>query len=102
MRRAHPPFVDHWATVGGFVDAGEHPADAARREARRGLGLDVALIGILGVYGMPYPRRVVDQHRYVAEMVDDPVVSAEVLEWAWFTADELPEVMAWNHREPRR
>jgi len=31
VRRATDPFVDHWASVGGFVDPGESPADAARR-----------------------------------------------------------------------
>ncbi|WP_249009656.1 NUDIX domain-containing protein [Conexibacter sp. DBS9H8] len=42
-----------WQTVGGAVDPLEHPADAARREAREETGLEVELTGIAGLVGGP-------------------------------------------------
>lgn len=50
LRRVAPPRAGHWETPGGFCDGWEHPADAARREAREELGVDVVLDDLLGLY----------------------------------------------------
>lgn len=42
-----------WALPGGFVDYGERPEDAARREVEEETGLRATLIELLGVYGAP-------------------------------------------------
>lgn len=100
-RRAIDPYARYWASVGGFVNPGEHPADTARREAFEELGVTVELIGFLGVYAQPYRTdEWLTTTVYVGETQDDPHPDpAEVSEQAAFAPDNLPPVMAWNHSE---
>jgi 8-oxo-dGTP pyrophosphatase MutT (NUDIX family) len=44
----HAGHGDGWGVLGGAVDVGESPADAAVREAREELGVGVRLAGLLG------------------------------------------------------
>lgn len=44
---------DKWALPGGVMEMGETIADCARREVREETGLDVELLGIVGVYSDP-------------------------------------------------
>lgn len=96
MRRLMEPFAGYWATVGGFINPGEHPADAARREAREEVGLTVSLTGLLGLYVDRYtsdgPWTVTATYvgRADGEPVGDP---AEVAEIGWFGPQDVPDVM---------
>ena len=53
VKRANDPFKDFWALPGGFVEYGETVEQAAIREVKEETGLDVELLGILGVYSEP-------------------------------------------------
>jgi 8-oxo-dGTP diphosphatase len=101
-RRARDPFAGRWELPGGFVDLGEHPVDAARREVREELGLDVTVTGVVGTYVVPtHHSGWLEITTYVASIVGDPTPSpdpAEVSEWAWFPVGEIPDVMAGDHR----
>lgn len=101
IRRAIEPFKSHWAAVGGFINPGESPSEAAKREAHEELGVEVNLIGLLGVYHCEYvPGDWTVASVYVASTAKTPVSeTAEVSAWEWFGPDELPSQMAWNHRE---
>jgi 8-oxo-dGTP pyrophosphatase MutT (NUDIX family) len=50
LRRAAQPRAGEWELPGGFCDGWEHPVDAAAREAREELGVDVELGAFVGMY----------------------------------------------------
>ena len=50
LRRVREPRAGWWDLPGGFCDGWEHPADAAVREAREELGVDVRLGDFAGMY----------------------------------------------------
>jgi 8-oxo-dGTP diphosphatase len=50
LRRAAEPKRGCWEVPGGFCDGWEHPAEAAVREAREELGVEISLDEFLGMY----------------------------------------------------
>jgi len=50
VRRRFAPMEGTWAFPGGFLEVGESPEDAARREVFEETGLRVRLAGLLGSY----------------------------------------------------
>ena len=94
VRRAVEPERGKWALPAGYIDYGEHPAEAAIREVLEETGLQVEIAGLLDVQGgsaeigasivIIYAAHVVDG---VAQALDD----ADAV--AWFGRDEpLPEI----------
>jgi len=96
----HAGHADGWAILGGAVDPGESPAEAAVREAREEIGAGVRLARLVDVLGGPdyevtYPNG--DRVAYVtavyeAAIIDgDPAPSdGELSEVGWFALEELP------------
>ncbi|MEM6313154.1 MAG: NUDIX domain-containing protein, partial [Planctomycetota bacterium] len=84
-----------WGTVGGAVDPGETPAEAAVREAREETGLHVAIDRLAGVYTSPeivYPNH--DRCIYVITSFRCRVIGGELeaidgesVELRWFGPD---------------
>jgi ADP-ribose pyrophosphatase YjhB (NUDIX family) len=81
LRRGFEPGKGLWTFPGGFVDLGESVEDAARRETREELEIDVALGPVVGVYSRPEDRVVL-------------IVYAATTTQAPQTTDEAPEVCA--------
>ncbi len=50
VRRGMEPAIGRWAFPSGYVDRGEAVEDAAVREVKEETGLDVRLIGFVGLY----------------------------------------------------
>jgi 8-oxo-dGTP diphosphatase len=50
VQRAHEPKAGLWALPGGFCDGFEAPAEAAVREAREELNVDIELTDFVGMY----------------------------------------------------
>jgi 8-oxo-dGTP pyrophosphatase MutT (NUDIX family) len=90
---------DQWGTVGGAVEPGESPADAAVREVKEETGLDVELTALVEVLGGPdfemtYPNG--DECAYLSIVYDARVVGGtltpdgvEVSRCEWFELSEL-------------
>ncbi|MGI5215629.1 NUDIX hydrolase [Plantactinospora sp. CA-290183] len=91
LRRASPPMAGRWETPGGFCDGWEHPADAAVREAREELGVEVTLGDFIGMYVGSYEFQdellpVLDSF-FLATLGDQEITldPAESSEMAWFS-----------------
>ena len=56
LRRGFDPGAGLWTFPGGFVDLGESVEEAAIRETREEIGVDVELDGLVGVYSRASDR----------------------------------------------
>jgi len=77
-----------WGIPGGFLNAGEQPEEAFRREVCEETGINVEDVSFLRV-------RTTGRHMefiYSARAVGNAeVMSSEISELAWFDIDKLPE-----------
>lgn len=53
IKRLNPPFKDHWAIPGGFIELGERVEEAVIRETKEETGLTVKIDRIFRVYSDP-------------------------------------------------
>lgn len=106
--------LDMWLPPGGHVERDELPHEAARREVREELGLDVDLVAPVGDLESPTARSIPRPQHFLLEDINvhdgevghqhvdfvyyGEVDSREVTPaadeasadaWVWFTADEL-------------
>lgn len=105
VRRCENPFKDHWALPGGFVDEGERPVEAARRELAEESGLiwEGPMVPI-GAFADPDrdPRGWTVSAAYLADVgLEEPLVAPgdDACEARWYFTDELPEPLAFDHSE---
>ena len=89
LRRAIEPAFGKWVFPGGYVDRGESLEDAALREAREEIGVEVRLTRLVNVYS--YTGRPVIVVVYEAEVVGGEIRGGEeALEVRSFDAEEIP------------
>lgn len=85
-----------WGVPGGLLKRGEDAVDAARREVREEVGLEVVLIGEPAVAVDPQAQRVDLIFRARLAPGQDAEgarpLSPEIVRAAWFPADALPEL----------
>jgi len=96
LRRAHAPGQGLWTFPGGFVDLGESVQDAARRETREELGMEIELGELVGVYSRADDRIVLVV--FAALALGPAVPGEEALEARAFAPQELPadELAFWS------
>lgn len=99
IERRNPP--PGWAIPGGFLDPDEDLATCAIREAREETSLDVELTGLLGIYSAPGrdPRGLTVTAVYVARATGEPVADDDAAAVGVFSLDDLPDELAFDHRD---
>ena len=98
VRRAGEVFHGFWDLPGGFLDEGEHPLAALRRELREETGLEVEPEELLGVWMDWYGDEGEGENvvatlnlYWTARVVGGEARPADdVSELRWFARDELP------------
>ncbi len=88
-----------WNHPAGWLDKGENPVSAAKREAEEETGLQVDITHFLGVYNFVKPARATEDHveRHVVKLVFVGKVTGgaitldpkEIMDARWFTPEEI-------------
>ncbi len=92
LRRAIEPRRGYWTFPGGYMELDESVEECALREAQEETGLQVELVGLVGIFSRPAPHgpgivSIVFRGR-VGE--GHPRPGAEVLEARFFAPHEIP------------
>ena len=106
VRRAKEPYLGQWDCPGGFVDPGEHPEQAVRRELLEELGLQVDVTRFVGIFMDDYgPGGESTLNVYYEVVIRSGAITpaSDVSEAAWFPLERLPEPIAFeNNRQALR
>ena len=99
VRREFPPFKNHWAIPGGFVEADESVEEAVVRETYEETGMKVKVLSLVGVYSNP--RRDQKRGTIAIAFLVRPLSrrirgSIETSEVKWFKLNRLPK-LAFDH-----
>lgn len=100
-RRAGPPFEGAWDLPGGFVEEGEHPLDAIRRELHEETGLTVEPQDFVGVWMDTYgdeegAASTLNLYWTARVTGGEPEAADDVSELRWFASEELPGEYAFH------
>lgn len=95
-RRAQPPKKGQWDLVGGFLEAGETPQQAAHREVLEETGCRLTDAHVDGVVPGEYGGRPTLSFLAVGQVEGEPKAADDSLELRWVALDRVP-AMAWPH-----
>ena len=100
IRRNNPPYQGCYALPGGFVEIGETVEEAAIREAWEETGLDINLLGLVGVYSDPArdPRGHVVSVAFLARASGRLQSGSDARSAQVFPREELPR-LAFDHEQ---
>ncbi len=100
-RRAMDPVRGRWTLPGGFVDGDEDPREAAVRECREEMGLEVEITGLFDVcYGKAHMDGASIVIVYAGRLVGGEMTARDDVDAvAFYGPDELPELAFPSTRE---
>jgi 8-oxo-dGTP diphosphatase len=87
-----------WGIPGGFIEAGEQPDEAVRRELREEVGLELADVEVVATRAFKKPRQIEIVFRCRPEG-DALPQSIEIRRASWFAIDSLPEGLPQDQRQ---
>lgn len=104
VRRAIEPAKGTWDVPGGFVDWGEEPASALRREMQEELGvtmtIDKPLTNAHGWYEARGLKVSVNILYYTGAIAGDITPADDVDAFQWFPLNALPSNISFDHIVP--
>lgn len=102
LRRTLHEGAGRWTFPGGFVDLGESVEDAARREAREEMEVDIELGALIGVYSRATERTVLVV--FAARALGTPRETDEASQVQAFAPADLPwdELAFWSTEQALR
>lgn len=84
---------EHWEVPGGKVKSGESPTEAAVREAKEEIGVDVSLEKPFYSGEFVHNEQMFLWHCYVSNIEDEPESNEDKIEKVeWFRPEELDEL----------
>jgi len=87
--------VSGWGLPGGFLDAGEQPETAFRRELREETGIELSEVILARIRTLHRHIEII----FVAKGIGEAVVkSREITELGWFDVDNMPPEMSLDQR----
>jgi len=88
-----------WGIPGGFIEAGEQPEEAARRELREEAGIELEDLRLVHARALRRPRQV--ELLFVARGANPArahAASGEISRAEWFATDALPDELSAGQR----
>ena len=102
--RNKPQHKGYWALIGGYINWDETVEQAVEREVKEEIGVKVRIKDVHGVYSNPDrdPDGVQNVDiSFLCEIDDENFIidPVEVADVRWFSLDNLPEKIAFDHRK---